>query len=194
MKNNLIIEESRMTLIAEDKVPYIFVTEFDDSSVIKFYEKFLKLEANPDVKIIPIIISSFGGQVHSLLTMLDLIDASSKPVSTIALGKAMSCGAFLLAGGTRGYRYAAPSTDIMVHEVASGAFGKTTTLQSSVKHTKKLNDNILKFLFERSSLTDKNFIAKQMKKNGNVDWFLTAKEYKRLGLIDHIGVPKLVKK
>lgn len=189
-RNSLVCVEATLPQTKDEK--YIFVTEFDDSAFEKFYKLFSALEADPDVRIIPIMVHSFGGDVHALLAMLDLIDGASKPVATIGIGKAMSCGAFLLAAGTKGYRYAAPNADIMLHEVSSGGWGKNTELQNNTKSTKRLNDLVFKDLAERSTVKDKKFFTKKLRALGNVDWYLSAMEYKKLGLIDHIGVPTLV--
>lgn len=192
-KNELVyIKESEKITKIED-LPYLFVTEFTDTSVIEFYKKFIEMQNNDKVKSIPVVISSYGGQVHSLLSMLDIIADSNKPVATIGLGKAMSCGAVLLAAGTKGYRYAAPSTDIMIHEVSSMDWGKTTDLKNSTKHTGEMNDSLFRFLAKQSGKTDKDFFLKELKKQGNVDWYLSSLDYKKLGLIDFTTLPKLVR-
>src|SRR5690554_4690500 len=92
-------------LLKSDDNHNIWVTNFDTESVTDFYEKFVEWEANPLVETIPVYINSYGGQVFSLVAKRDLIKTSVKPVSTIAVGKAMSCGASLLAAGTKGYRF-----------------------------------------------------------------------------------------
>lgn len=180
-------------IVTPKDVEHIHVNRFNEESAKDFYKSFRELQSNDEVKVIPIFIDSYGGNVHALLTMLDLIADSHKPVATVAMGKAMSCGSILLAAGTEGYRFAAPNTDIMIHEVSSVEFGKMADLDSGVKHTKKMNDNLFSFLASRSN-KDKKFFLNKMKSMGNVDWFLTAKEYKALGLIDHIGIPQLVQK
>ena len=190
----LCIESPKSKQLVTDDLLYIFVTKFNDEAVTKFYEQFLKMTANPDTKIIPIVISSFGGEVHSLLPMIDIIKASKKPVATVALGKAMSCGAFLLAAGTKGYRFAAPNADIMIHEVTSFSWDKSTNMQNDAKHTKYLNDLLFKFLGDWSKKKDPKFYLKMIKEKTNVDLYLTATECKKLNLIDHVGIPNLIKK
>jgi ATP-dependent Clp protease protease subunit len=173
--------------------PYIFITDFNDSATISFYQTFLKLHSDPNVKVIPIVISSYGGQVHSLLAMLDIMKTSTKPVSTIALGKAMSCGAVLLSAGTRGYRFASEHTDIMIHEVSTREFGKISDIENGTKSTIHLNKLLFRILQANSTLKDANYLLKKMKSAGNVDWYLTAREYRKMGLIDHVAVPNLTK-
>jgi ATP-dependent Clp protease, protease subunit len=188
------LENPESRRLVADELLYIFVTKFDEESVSKFYEQFLRMSSNPQTTVIPIVISSFGGQIHSLLPMIDIIKASKKPVATIALGKAMSCGAFLLAAGTEGYRYAAPNADIMIHEVSGTTWDKSTNIQNDAKHIKYLNDLLFKFMAEWSGKKDSKFFLNKLKQKSNIDWYLTAIECKKLGLIDHICVPNLIKR
>jgi ATP-dependent Clp protease protease subunit len=174
------------------EVKYIFVTSFNDAAVADFLKEMVIMQLDPKYQVIPVVISSYGGYLHALLAMIDLIQASPKPVATIAVGKAMSCGAVLLAAGTKGLRFAAPNTDIMIHEVSSGDHGKTSELQTSTKQTTKLNNFMFEFLTKCSNRKEKDYFKKMIKKNGNVDWHLTAEEFKRLGLIDQVCVPNLV--
>lgn len=192
-KSSLAFVKPVIVDVKVDDLPYIFVTAFDDAAVSAFYKSFLSMQLNSTVNIVPIVISSFGGQVHSLLSMIDIIQASTKPVATIALGKAMSCGAVLLAAGTKGYRYAAPNTDIMLHEVSSMEWGKTTDLENNVKQCARLNAWIFKFLSKQAGNKDPKSFTKSIKELGNIDWYLSADEYQKMGLVDHVSVPQLGK-
>lgn len=170
---------------------YIWVTDFTDDVLKDFYKQFAELERNEFLPFIPIIISSYGGECAVLLAMRDMIKSSSKPVATIAIGKAMSCGASLLAAGTPGYRFAAPDTMIMVHEVSSGAFGKTTDIKASAEMTSALNRKMLENLAKDCDRSPSDFHQKIHDKK-NADWFLTAREAKRWGIVDHIAIPRLM--
>lgn len=197
MKNNMnliCIEESKSKVCNVDDLPFVYVTAFDDAAVKDFYINVSKLESNPEVKIIPIIINSYGGQVYSLLAMLDILSGVTKPICTVAIGKAMSCGSVLLAAGTPGYRYVAENAHVMIHEVSSGTWGKTTEVKEDVKNTAKLNDILLTKLAQLCGKKDKKFFHKEIKKRTNLDWFLNDKECKKLGLVDVIGMPRFAKK
>ena len=102
----------------------------------------------------------------------------------------MSCGALLLAAGK--LRYAAPSMDIMVHEASSGTMGKTTDIVNDVRNVSRLNDKYFSLLDEFSK-KPKGFFKDQVRRRNNADWFIDAKEAKALGLVDHIGIPSLVR-
>lgn len=188
-----VIQQDCSGIVTLKDLEHIHVNEFNEDSTKQFYKQFRELQSNDIVKVIPIIIDSYGGNIHSLLAMLDLINQSHKPVATIALGKAMSCGALLLAAGTKGYRFAAEYTDIMLHEISSFEKGKLAEINSSVRQTNKLNDLIFTILASQSK-KDKKFFLNKMKSKANADWYLTANQYKILGLIDHIGIPQLVQR
>lgn len=192
MLKQLLCKETSPRILNKSELNYIFVTEFNDKAVEEFYAQFLALSSNPEVKVIPVVVSSYGGQVHALLSMLDLIESSMKPVSTIGMGKAMSCGAVLLAAGTKGYRFAAPNTDIMLHEISSVEWGKAADIANGAKTTKRLNTKLFKILESKSTVKGNRGLIKKMRAKGNVDWFLTPGQYLKMGLIDHIGVPALI--
>lgn len=190
MKSQLMCLAKRDFKIATpEEIPYILVNTFDDVTVDRFYREFIKMTANPEVLVIPIVINSFGGQCHSLLSMLDIIESSIKPVATIAIGKAMSCGAFLLAAGDNGMRFVAPNTDVMLHEVSSIERGKVSNIVNDVASTKRLNDKLFKFLAKQAKKKDLKFFIKELDKKSNVDWYLTAEETKKLGIANHVTLP-----
>lgn len=192
MKNNLVCFDSGPKAITDDTLPYIYVTSFDEESVKGFFKAFAKMDADPKCRVIPIVISSYGGQVYSLLAMLDIIETASKPVATIALGKAMSCGAILLSAGTKGHRYASASTDVMLHEVSSMEWGKATDISNNAAQTERLNSYIFGFLQKQSKQKDKKYFLNKLKSMGNIDWYLSSQECKNLGIVDHVSVPKLL--
>lgn len=168
---------------------YIVVNEFHDESVRVFKEKFDALQRD-SFPIIPIYIDSFGGQIYSLLAMVDIIENSNKPVATIAIGKAMSAGSLLLACGSKDLRFAGRHTTIMIHDASSGAFGKIGEMKNDIKHVEKLNDILYDLLSKKCGHKNKDYFKKCIKEQGNLDWYLNAEEAKSHGLIDHIGIPK----
>jgi len=167
----------------------VWVTDFDSEAVIRFYDKFIQLERDEEVQIIPVFINSYGGDVHALLALRDLIKSSPKPVATIAVGMAMSCGASLLAAGTKGYRFAAPDTQILLHQVSGVAPGKASDIVEYAKVTADLNKTMFKNLASDCGRSSEEF-EREIHKKKNVDWTLKAGAAKRWGLIDHVGIPR----
>ena len=131
------------------KMLFATVNEFTEKSVLQFKTDLNAMVENQQ-EFYPIIIDSYGGYVHSLISMVDMIQNLQKPVVTIALGKAMSCGSVLLACGTKGYRYAANSSRIMIHDVSGIAFGKESEVAASAKEITFLQDWLFNLLDEKA--------------------------------------------
>lgn len=168
----------------------VWVDKFTTEGLKQFYEDFREAEGSRGLPVIPVVVSSYGGDVHALMGMRDLIRAADRPVATIGLGKAMSAGAMLLAAGNRGHRYAGPMTRIMIHEVSSAAWGKATELTANADETKYVNQMMLTAFAEDTGRTVA-FWERFMKKIHNTDRYLSPEEAKDLGIIDHIGVPSI---
>ena len=137
-----ISESGEVTL--KYKVPnIIYVNKFNEETAKDFIEAMINAQ-NTGQSIIPIVIDSYGGEVYSLLKMIDMIKASKVPVATICMGKAMSCGAVLLTCGAEGHRYMAPTATVMIHDVASFAMGKVEEIKADAKESDRLNKIIFK--------------------------------------------------
>lgn len=163
----------------------IYVTEFKPSSLKDFKDSFNKcLKARQEI--IPISIDSPGGSVYALLGMLDIIATSPVPVATFNASKAMSCGSVLLSAGTPGFRFAAPNSTVLVHEVSSGTWGKVTDMEVDTNHGTELNKKLFGIL-NRNCGQSKNYFQELLLKNGNADLYFDAKAAKKHGLIDEIG-------
>lgn len=176
-------------MTSPDVLPYIWVNSFDDEDVEKFYQHFYALEFFSDANEITIFVNSFGGQFHNYLAMRSLIKQASKPIATVAIGKAMSCGALLVAAGSEGYRFATPESDIMIHEVSlDETGGKNTEFQNTAKMLNSLNKKMLKHLGEDTKLDPVEWEEK-IKSQNNTDLFLTPTQAKKYGVVDHIGMP-----
>lgn len=167
----------------------ILVNEFNPASLKIFREELSKAH-NTGQPIIPVLVDSYGGQIYAIMAMASLISSSKIPVSTVALGKAMSAGAALVAFGTKGYRYIAPDSHIMIHQASTGVGGTIAEVNTSIDHSNALNIQIL----EKMSLAcghKKDFFTNLVKERGNMDIYLNPKEAKKYGIIDKIGMPTL---
>ena len=170
----------------------IVVTKFDEESATEFVEE-LKLRNQPgDEEPIVITIDSYGGQIYALLSMVDAIAEVKKPVITHCLGKAMSCGAVLLSVGN--IRYASPTSTVMIHEASSFAWGNVNDVKVSSQESERLNTLLLGILATRCKTKGGVAAFKKIFSNEKRDIFLTAAEAKKLGIIDHIGSPRVTAK
>ena len=165
----------------------VVVNKFDEQSSEDFRNKF-SMAQNTGQKIIPVVIDSYGGQVYSLMSMMATIRSSTLPVATIAEGKAMSCGAVLLSCGAPGMRFMDPDATVMIHDVASGQWGKNEEVKASAAETDRLNKKIFQIMSRNCGKPDDYFL-KEIHDRGHADWFLEANECKEIGLVDHTRVP-----
>lgn len=167
----------------------IRVNKFTEESAAEFATK-MALAHNTGQSVIPVVIDSYGGQVYSLMSMISAINASEIPVATIVEGKAMSCGVILFSCGEEGLRFVTPEATLMIHDVSSGAFGKNEEIQASAKETNRLNQMIYTILADNCK-KPRDYFTKEVKRRGRADWFVTPNKAKKMGIADHIGLPKL---
>jgi len=168
-----------------------FSGEFTEESASRFCEE---LEAAEDhclkskQQILPVIIDSYGGDVYSLMAMVDMMQACKIKLATIVEGKAMSCGGVLLTCGAEGYRFAAPSSTVMIHEVSSMARGKNEEIKSNAVETDRLNEILLRMMAKNCGKTEEYFLDLVHQKK-HADWFLDAKDCLKHNIVNHIGIP-----
>jgi len=193
---NIIKTDNRLKKdsLVDDKKPLIItINNFDEEDLMYFREEMEKAVSN-DQPLIPIIVDSYGGAVYQLKGMVSIIrniESMGHIVATFTDTKAMSCGQFLVGFGTLGYRYASPTSCIMLHEAAMYTGGKTSEVEAAFKSLKDVNDKTLRELALHCGHNDKNFFIDYIASKKNADIYLTPKEAKRLKLIDEIGVPTL---
>ncbi len=155
--------------------------EVNDTTASLVVAQLLFLEAQDPEKDISLYINSPGGSVTAGLSIYDTMQYIKCDVSTICMGMAASMGAFLLAAGAPGKRYALPNSDIMIHQPSGGAQGQATDIEIHTKHilqTKKRLNTILAKHTGQSYET----IAHDTER----DNFMTAQEAMEYGLIDKV--------
>ena len=165
----------------------IVVNRFDESSANQFRNDF-EAAINTRQGVIPIIVDSYGGQVYSLMAMLDVIKSSPVPVATICVGKAMSCGSILVSAGTTGLRFMAPSATVLIHDVSGGGSGKVDDLLVSASEAERLNKHIFNVMAKNCG-KPADYFLKIMDQKKHANWHLDAKECKKHNLINIIGMP-----
>lgn len=165
------------------------VNKFDETGAKEFTEAMGRASATTQ-KVIPVLIDSYGGQVYSLLSMIDTIKASTKPVATIVMGKAMSCGAVLFTCGKEGMRYMGKNATLMIHDVSSIAFGKVEDIKADVKEAERLNLEIYRIM-ESNIGKPEGYLWGMVKEKCRVDWYLTPEEALEHNLANHLRIPSL---
>lgn len=180
-----------MDLLKQDIV--VHVNKFNEVAVRQFKEEFLAAHETGQ-EIIPIIIDSFGGGVYSVLAMADLIKSSDKKIATIVMGKAMSCGAILLTCGDEGLRFAAPTSTIMIHDVSMGTYGKMEEIKADAGEGERLNKLVFAMMEKNIGAGRNTLLDILRKKFNSADWYLTPQQAKKLNIVNHVKVPKLVTK
>ncbi len=166
--------------LLEDRI--IFLTgEIDDAVANTVVAELIYLEGkNPD-KDISLYINSPGGSVTAGLAIFDTINYIKCDVCTICIGLAASMGAFLLASGTKGKRYALPNSEIMIHQPLGGAQGQASDIEIQANHIKRIKEKINRVLSERTGKS-----LEQIEKDTDRDNYMTAEQAKEYGLIDEI--------
>lgn len=167
----------------------ITVNEFTEESATEFSAA-ISLAHNTGQSIIPVIIDSYGGQAYSLLSMISSVRNSKIPIATIVRGKAMSCGALLASFGADGYRYMDADATMMIHDVASAAFGKVEELKSDAREAERLNRKLFAMMAKNCGKEDTYFLD-LIHDKGHADWFLDADEALEHNIVQHIKVPNL---
>ena len=160
-------------------------TEIDDTVASLICAQLLFLESQDPEKEIYIYINSPGGSVTAGLAIYDTMKYITAPVSTLCMGMAASMGAFLLAAGTRGMRYALPHSTIMIHQPLGGARGQATEVAIHAEQLIKTREKMNKILAERTGQT-----VEQIALDTERDHYMTAEEALKYGLIDEIIPPR----
>ena len=122
------------------------VGEVNDAMAASITAQLLYLEAMDTEKDIQIYINSPGGSVSAGLAIYDTMQYIKCDVSTNCIGLAASMGSFLLAGGTKGKRFALPNAEVMIHQVLGGAQGQATDVEITTKHLLKTKEKLNRIL------------------------------------------------
>lgn len=166
--------------LLEDRI--IFLSgEIDDATANTVVAQLIYLEAKDPSKDISLYINSPGGSVSAGLAIYDTMNYVKCDVSTICIGMAASMGAFLLAAGTKGKRYALPNSEIMIHQPLGGAQGQASDVEIMANHLKKTKDKLTRILAENC-----NQPYEKVLEDTDRDNFLSPEEALEYGLIDQI--------
>ena len=155
--------------------------EVTDASAAVIVAELLFLEGEDPSKDINLYINSPGGSVSAGLAIYDTMQYIKCDVSTTCIGMAASMGAFLLAGGAKGKRYALPNAKIMIHQPSGGAQGQATEIQIVAEEILKTKKNLNEILAANTGKPYEVIAADTERDN-----YMTAEEAKLYGLVDEV--------
>lgn len=155
--------------------------EVNDVTAGLVVAQLLFLESEDPTKDISLYINSPGGSISAGMAIYDTMQYVKCDVSTICVGMAASMGAFLLAGGAKGKRYALPNAEVLIHQPLGGAQGQATEIQIAAEHILKIKKRMNNML---SEFTGQELST--IEKDTDRDNWMSADEAKAYGLVDEI--------
>lgn len=155
--------------------------EINDTTASLVVAQLLFLESEDSNKDINLYINSPGGNVAAGMAIYDTMNYIKCDVSTICVGMAASMGAFLLAGGAKGKRYALPNSEIMIHQPLGGTHGQATDMEIDVKHMLRIKENLIGILAENTGRSYDEVYADCERNN-----WMSATEAVEYGIVDKV--------
>ena len=155
--------------------------EVNDVTASLVVAQLLFLAAEDPDKDINLYINSPGGSVTAGMAIYDTMQYIKPDVSTICIGMAASMGAFLLAGGAKGKRYALPNAEVMIHQPSGGARGQATDIRIHAENILRTKAKLNQILAENTGKP-----VEEVERDTERDYFMSAEEAKAYGLIDAV--------
>jgi len=166
--------------LLKERVVFL-VGPVNDQSANLVVAQLLFLESeNPD-KDISFYINSPGGSVSAGMSIFDTMNFIKPDVSTLCMGMAASMGAFLLAAGAKGKRFALPNSRVMIHQPLGGAQGQATDIEIHAREILRLRADLNRVLAERTGQP-----LDKIERDTERDYFMSAAEAAEYGLIDKV--------
>ncbi len=166
--------------LLKDRIVFLG-TGIDDSVANVVIAQLLFLEAQDGEADITMYINSPGGAVSSALAIYDTMQYIKSDVRTICVGQAASAGAVLLAAGAKGKRMALPHSEVMIHQVLGGAQGQASDVHIHATHILKIKKRLNDILAKHTGKS-----VAQLEKDTDRDYFMTAQEARRYGIVDKV--------
>ncbi len=166
--------------LLKDRIIFIG-SPIDDHVANLTIAQLLFLDAEDPDRDIFLYLNSPGGSVSAGLAMYDTMQYIKSDVATICMGMAASMGAFLLASGAKGKRYALPNARIMIHQPSGGAQGQAADMEIHAREILKTRDKLNQLLAEMTGQT-----VKKIAKDSDRDYFMTPQEALDYGLVDRV--------
>ena len=153
----------------------------DDHVANIIVAQLLFLQSEDPKKQINMYVNSPGGSVTAGLAIIDTMMNIKNPVATYCVGIAASMGAVILSAGQKGKRYILPNAEVMIHQPLGGVEGQASDIAITARHILKTRENINKILSKNCGQT-----IGQIEKDVERDFFMSAEEAKKYGLVDQI--------
>jgi len=184
----MVVEKSSMgerafdiySRLLKDRVIFIG-TPIDDNIANLVIAQLLFLESENSKKDVSIYINSPGGSVSAGLAIYDTMKYIKCDITTICVGMAASMAAVLLAGGTKGKRFALPHARILIHQLMGGVQGQATDIDIQAKEILRMKEILNKVLSEHTGQT-----MDKIDKDTDRDYYMSPEEAKKYGLIDKV--------
>jgi ATP-dependent Clp protease protease subunit len=176
--------------LGRDPGDEIWVNEFTEESAQEFRKSLLEETKDNPMRPVVVYIDSYGGLVDSLAKMIETMDEIPNPIVTVAVGKAMSCGAVLLSHGD--VRFCGRHARVMVHEVSNNTQGDVHDMYADALETKRLNRWFMGLLATNCGFKGGyKAIRKFIKNRDGRDQYMNAAAALKFGIVDAIGMPKV---
>jgi len=153
----------------------------DDDTANIVIAQLLFLQSEDSKKDVHLYINSPGGSVSAALAILDTMNHIKNDVSTVCIGMAASAAALLLSAGKKGKRFSLPNSEIMIHQPMGGAQGQATDIEITAKQIVKLKAKLNKLMADNTGKS-----VSQVEKDADRDYYMSAEEAKKYGIIDKI--------
>jgi ATP-dependent Clp protease protease subunit len=170
--------------LLKDRIIFLGTPIQDDIANVVIAQ-LLFLESEEPEKDIMLYINSPGGHVTAGMAIYDTMQYVRCDVATICMGQAASMGAFLLASGTKGKRFALPHSRVMIHQPLAGFQGQATDIDIHAKEILKTRDTLNELLSKHTGKP-----VTKIKEDTERDYFMSSDEAKNYGLIDEVIVQK----
>lgn len=153
----------------------------DDHTANIVIAQLLFLQSEDPKKDIQLYINSPGGSVTDALAIMDTMGHVKNNVSTVCIGMAASAAAWILSSGTKGKRFALPNAEVMIHQPLGGAQGQASDIAISAKRIIDLKKTLVDMFAKNTGKP-----SSQVEKDVDRDYFMTAEEAKKYGVIDKV--------
>ena len=153
----------------------------DDHVANLIIAQLLYLDHTDQKKDVYLYINSPGGSVTAGLAIIDTMNFIKSDVSTICVGIAASMGALIHSSGKKGKRFSLPNSEVLIHQVMGGTEGQASDIAINAKHILRTKDTLNKILANNT-----NKKVDQVEKDSDRDYYMTADEAKKYGIIDDI--------